>query len=318
MAKYSKLTYILLAFAFCNLTTACENPLYEDENEYQETETPKGDMVRITFGNFKTNQKSFSQAQGNSPEYEAQQSRTSEATPISELCTRINFALFDYKTGERIKTLNQTTDDDSFGKITLNLSKGKYAVLVIAHSGDGNATLSNPEKVTFKDNKITDTFYYYNVIDVEEDSNYDMTLKRAVAKFRLVVEDHTPSDVKVMKFYYTGGSSTFNAITGYGCVNSKQTELRDVTESAYNEGSYYDIYTFPHNSEEDKKLKVEISAMSSASSYTILFSKTISDVAISKNKYICYKGHFFNVVPENDQEFTLSTTDVWQYEEFKY
>ena len=58
--------------------------------------------------------------------------------------------------------------------------------------------------------------------------------------------------------------------------------------------------------------------MSSASSSTILFSKTISDVAISKNKYICYKGHFFNVVPENDQEFTLSTTDVWQYEEFKY
>lgn len=166
MAKYSKLTYILLAFAFCNLTTACENPLYEDENENQETETPNGDVVRITFGNFKTNQKSFSQAQNNSPQYQTQQSRTSEATPISELCTRINFALFDYKTGERIKTLNQTTDDDSFGKITLNLSKGKYAVLVIAHSGDGNATLSNPEKVTFKDNKITDTFYYYNVIDV--------------------------------------------------------------------------------------------------------------------------------------------------------
>lgn len=74
----------------------------------------------------------------------------------------------------------------------MNLTKGKYAVLVVAHNGDGNATLSNPEKVTFKNNKITDTFYYYKVIDVEEDSNFDMTMKRVVAKFRLVVKDPTP------------------------------------------------------------------------------------------------------------------------------
>ena len=182
MAKHSKLTYTLLAIALCSLTTACEKPLLEDEEEYKETEASKGDMARITFRNFKTNQKSFSQTQDNSSEREALQSRASEATPITELCKRINFALFNYETGEKIKTLNQTTDDESFGKITKNLTKGKYAVLVVAHNGDGNATLSNPEKVTFKDNKITDTFYYYKVIDVEEDSNFDMTMKRVVAK----------------------------------------------------------------------------------------------------------------------------------------
>ena len=123
MAKHSKLTYTLLAIALCSLTTACEKPLLEDEEEYKETEAPKGDMVRITFRNFKTNQKSFSQTQDNSSEREAMQSRASEATPITELCKRINFALFDYETGEKIKTLNQTTDDESFGKITMNLTK---------------------------------------------------------------------------------------------------------------------------------------------------------------------------------------------------
>lgn len=200
----------------------------------------------------------------------------------------------------------------------MNLTKGKYAVLVVAHNGDGNASLSNPEKVTFKDNKITDTFYYYKVIDVEEDSNFDMTMKRVVAKFRLVVKDPTPEDVKTMKFYYTGGSSTFNALTGYGCVNSKQTELRSVKESAYTEESYYDIYTFPHDPEEGKKLKVDISALTSASSSSALFSKTISNVAISPNKFICYKGYFFSADPDNSHEFTLSTTDEWQYEENEY
>ena len=108
MAKHSKLTYTLLAIALCSLTTACEKPLLEDEEEYKETEAPKGDMVRITFRNFKTNQKSFSQTQDNSSEREALQSRASEATPITELCKRINFALFDYETGEK----NQDTKPD--------------------------------------------------------------------------------------------------------------------------------------------------------------------------------------------------------------
>ena len=139
-----------------------------------------------------------------------------------------------------------------------------------------------------------------------------MTMKRVVAKFRLVVKDPTPEDVKTMKFYYTGGSSTFNALTGYGCVNSKQTEQRSVKESAYTEESYYDIYTFPHDPEESKKLKVDISALSSASSSSALFSKTISNVAISPNKFICYKGYFFSADPDNSHEFTLSTTDEWQ------
>ena len=280
MAKYSKLTYILLAFAFCNLTTACENPLYENEDKYQETETPKGDMVRITFGNFKTNQKSFSQAQGNSPEYEAQQSRTSEATPISELCTRINFALFDYKTGERIKTLNQTTDDDSFGKITLNLSKGKYAVLVIAHSGDGNATLSNPEKVTFKDNKITDTFYYYGRLSIKSDKvEADVNLQRAVAAFKLHITDETiPEEVRSIKFYYTGGSSTLDATTRYGCVNSRQTVIFNFTDNNRD----FTVYTFPH--EENKAIKMTISILDADAHAIKTFTK--SDFKMKRNEII--------------------------------
>ena len=57
-------------------------------------------------------------------------------------------------------------------------------------------------------------------MDIEDDATYDVTLKRAVGKFRLVVKDETPKTIKQMKIYYTGGSSTFDATTGYGCVNS--------------------------------------------------------------------------------------------------
>lgn len=50
--------------------------------------------------------------------------------------------------------------------------------------------------------------------------------------FRLVIKDEIPEQAKKIKFYYTGGSSTLNAKTGYGCVNSKQTEILDLVKNS--------------------------------------------------------------------------------------
>ena len=43
-----------------------------------------------------------------------------------------------------------------------------------------------------------------------------------------------------------------NVKTGYGCVNSKQTEILDLVKNQ----QVYEVYTFPH--EGDKKLTVSI------------------------------------------------------------
>ena len=49
--------------------------------------------------------------------------------------------------------------------------------------------------------------------------------------FRLVLTDEEiPATVAKLKFYYTGGSSTFSPRDGYGCVNSKQTEVRSTAD----------------------------------------------------------------------------------------
>lgn len=80
---------------------------------------------------------------------------------------------------------------------------------------------------------------------VTKDSSYNLELKRAVSKFRLIVDDSIPSDVVQMKFYYTGGSSTFNPVSGYGCINSRQTEFRVVTSEMHGKGCQFEVFTFP-------------------------------------------------------------------------
>lgn len=197
---------------------------------------------------------------------------------------KVSFGFF--KDDAKAGTISQTSDDSDFGTIHLNLAAGTYEVVAIGHNGSGT-TISSPEKITFTSNKVTDTFYYYGILDVidGEKATESITLKRAVGMFRLVIKDEIPEQAKKIKFYYTGGSSTLNAKTGYGCVNSKQTEILDLVKNQ----QVYEVYTFPH--EGDKKLTVSIDILDK-NDFTIA-TTTFSDVPILKNYITKYSGKLF-------------------------
>lgn len=271
-------------------------------------ETPKGSYVKITFSNFSVDQTAF----GNT----GTEGQSRAATSLKDACTRVSLAIFDSDTQEKLKTISQTSSEKDFGKITINIAKGKYDVVVIGHNGEGNCTITSPTKTTFKDNKVTDTFYYYGELDANENGSYSITMKRAVAMFRLIVKDTTPQTIHNMKFYYTGGSSTFDATTGYGCVNSKQTEMRTVASTAYTGESSYDIYTFPHS--DGRALKIEVSALTSATATSADYIRTFEDVDITRNFVTRYTGDFFGNESGAGRDIQLSTDDQWNYDDYEY
>ena len=176
-----------------------------------------------------------------------------EGKPLEDYCSRLSIAIFDGE--EKVKTLNLKAED-GYDDIGINLDAGKYRMVAIGHNGSGNCTISSPEKVKFY--KMTDTFFYYgtfNVIDGEDTDDY-ILLKRAVAQFKVHITDATiPAEAHSIKFYYTGGSSTLDAVTGYGCVQSRQTESFKLQEGKRD----YSVYTFPR--EENKGLKMTINIL---------------------------------------------------------
>ena len=225
--------YLLIALAL--LVAACEKPVFDE------------DIVSMKEANVILHM----------TQYEQESFGTRAATDITELCSRLNVAIFDAD-GTKVKTVAQKEGDASYGTVALTLAAGTYQLVVIAHNGEGSATITSTEKVTFPNNKVTDTFYYYgDLIVTSEVQSYDLTLTRAVAMFRLVLTDEEiPSTVTKFKFYYTGGSSTFSPSAGYGCVNSKQTEIRAVADGV----TTFDIYTLPHT-EEDVLTKLTVTAL---------------------------------------------------------
>ena len=178
--------YLFIALAM--LLAACEKPVLDSE-----------DVVSLKEANVILHMTQFEQQPFDSS---AKRAVTRAASDITELCTRLNIAIFDAD-GTKVKTVAQKEGDASYGTVALTLAAGTYQLVVIAHNGEGSATITSTEKVTFPNNKVTDTFYYYgDLVVTSEVQSYDLTLTRAVAMFRLVLtDDEIPSNVAKMKFY---------------------------------------------------------------------------------------------------------------------
>lgn len=220
---------------------------------------------------------------------------TRSIQPVEYVCSRLNVAIF--KDGEKLKSIAQTDASDDFGAVRVALGEGTYDVVAVAHNGQGTATITSEDKVTFANNKVTDTFVYCDQIEVGEDvTGTHCQMHRAVAMVRF--EDvAVPDGTAQLKFYYLGGSSTLSPSAGFGVVNSKQTELRDAS------GKTYEIYTFPH-SLNDVLTKITVTALDSEGE--TLDEVIITDVPVRLNEVTEIHRPLFNggTVAQNVLDFT--------------
>jgi len=233
---------------------------------------------------------------------------TRAATDISQLCSRINLVVYDGDT--KVKSVVQKKGDADFGTIAMTLPQGSYKVAIIGHSTSASATVTSLEKISFASNLLSDTFSYYTEITVgDEAQTHDVELRRVVAMFRLVQTKALPEKVSQLKFYYTGGSSTLSAITGYGSVNSKQTVVLDVEPGQ----TQFDVYTIPHA--ETGLLRMTISALDATE--TVLKECVFEEVPVQRNRITRYTGDIFDgsTGETGENSFRLKAEGEWAGED---
>lgn len=219
-----------------------------------------------------------------------QQAFTRSAEPLTDQASRLSVAIFR-QDGTKVKNVNQMSTDGGFGTVAVSLAEGTYKVVAVAHnSTEGNATISSTEKVTFASNKMSDTFACCETLSVLDGSaiEEELLLQRVVAMIRLTVTGTIPNEVARLKFYYTGGSSTLNPSTGYGCVQSKQTEYRPVVLDG-SAVKVYELYTAPH--ELNDVLKLVITAQDSDNQ--TLNEWTMENIPVTRNKITTWSGALF-------------------------
>ncbi len=291
--------YILLLSVLLGLNS-CEKPVISDKISNQTKEDKS--LCNVTFRVTKFDYIPF---------YKEQE--ISRSTDISKFCTCISLAIF--KSGNKIKVIHQKSDKGHFGEIQLSLPAGNYQVVAIANGGNSSASIKSPTEISFAKSKLTDTFYYYAEITIGNNQTYNLEMKRVVAMFRLITTDKIPTDVKKLCFFYTGGSSTFNAVTGYGSKKSRQKEERDITDKDRNGNAVFEVYTFPHKQEDN--LKIKISALNDAGNPIV--EREFSDVPIRVNEITQYKGDFFLHFSHADSyAFSFYTQSEWTQREVDF
>lgn len=216
---------------------------------------------------------------------------------LKKVCTSLCFAVYD-QSDKKIAYKNQSASDSNFGQVGLELDKGTYQVVVVAHSGEGNPQMSTPAEVWFTNaTGFTDTYYYYNASVVVGDGQQtiEVVLEHAVAMFRLVTSDPVPDNVAKIRFNYTGGCGRLNAKTGLGTgTRSKQTVWFDISESQKGKPITLEVYTFPN--EEDGLLKMQINTYDA--NVNPLDEAVLDNVPIERNKITVYTGYLFSDPPQ--------------------
>ena len=271
--KTKYMQYIIVILLTMVSVMACVNTITEEGDE-QSVKTNRAEGKEITFQVANLEQTSVNP-----------QTRTE--VPISELCSNITIALF--QNGVRVIKIDQDADDARFGSVSTHLPYGKYTLVCLAHSSEGNATTTNVEKISFPSSYVTDTFLYCEEIEITEESESvkNLSLTRVVSKFELVITDKMPSEVTMLEIKYTGGSATLNALTGRGVTKSRQHEEFDITPG--DEQTTFDVYSFLFD--EEGELKFTITAYDETDNE--VFSRVFEKVPMKRNNITRYQGKFF-------------------------
>ena len=286
----------LCAMLVVVVLASCEKAIINEESA---TGDANGNL---TVSVYQIEQMPFASQNGGSETH-----RAGTRAAVTDYCNRLNFAIYEMD-GSRVKQVNQTSDKTGFGTASFSLEEGEYQLVVLAHSSNGNPTMTNPQKIQFSNSLgYTDTFLYYTTVTVtDEHQTLSVSLERIVSMCRFVMNDAIPAGVSKLEFYYTGGSGTFNATTGLGNVNSKQKMTFSVT--AGQSGTEYDLYTFLHQQDDDITLKVT----AYDGSDNVLYEREF-DVPMTRRKITRLSGDFFTGDPSasGDVGVTISINGDW-------
>ena len=225
--------------------------------------------------------------------------QTKAMVDVAEVCSNLSFCIYPCE-GESFDKIqiNQTSEDASFGTVSQNLTVGVHRIVVVAHNGDKNPTMTNSESVAFSSNtvmKTTDTFCWAGEVNVTQATGtVNVTLTRATAMFRLKLTDSAvPSQVSELQFAYKGGSAAVNPFTLEGTTKSNQKESFMIEDHSR---KVYEVYTFPRYEEKNGErnlLPLEITVTAIDVYGNAVKERVLTDVPVTRNRITECTGEFF-------------------------
>jgi len=225
--------------------------------------------------------------------------QTRSVVGVGQVCSNLSICIYPCE-GESFDKIqiNQSSSEPDFGTVSQNLTVGVHKIVVVAHNGDKNATMTNSESITFSSNtilKTTDTFCWAGEVNVtQQTGTLDVSLTRATAMFRLTLTDaQIPAQVCELQFAYKGGSAAVNPFTLEGTTKSNQKESFIIQD---HQAKVFEVYTFPRFEEKNgvrnpSKLEITVTAIDVYGN--AVKERVLTEVPATRNRITECTGEFF-------------------------
>jgi hypothetical protein len=225
--------------------------------------------------------------------------QTRATVDVGQVCSNLSFCIYPCE-GESFDKIqiNQSRGEESFGTVSQNLTVGVHRIVVVAHNGDKNATMTNAESIAFSSNtilKTTDTYCWAGEVNVtQQTGTVVVSLTRATAMFRLRLTDaQIPAQVCELQFAYKGGSAAVNPFTLEGTTKSNQKESFAILDHSQ---KTFEVYTFPRYEEKNgvrnlSQLEITVTAIDVYGN--AVKERVLTDVPVLRNRITECTGEFF-------------------------
>jgi len=212
----------------------------------------------------------------------------------SKVVSKLSLKIFSSDNQVVIDTakVRQSTSDTEFGRFELKIPYGTYTMVIIGHNNSEEASIGSTSSVTFSSNTVSDTFYAYESITVNKDSqkSLDVVLKRAVARFRITPTDVFPDNIQDITIKLEGGGVSLNPSTGLAI--SKQVQEKTITAtSAAGTTTFVNTYAFMSSTDEES---FTITVTAHDTNGSIINERIFTNVKMQRNYSTNYTGSFFS------------------------
>lgn len=235
----------------------------------------------------------------------------------SEVLKKLDLALFTEKDGvyTPFASAQSEVSDENFGTFSIsNVPYGTYTVVSIGNASNsgGHADLTNPLQISFEDGVIPVTYYVCQAITVNASvDNIVLTLKPAVATFKLAMNGAVPSNASKLRFEVQNISNYFNAITGLASVDKIGDWSTDISFPASyigQQGKTARINMFLSAEDLSTNSDVNIKATAFTAENDVIVSYDLVNVPLRRGFVTTYTGNFF----QNDaQGFEIVVDNTW-------
>lgn len=193
---------------------------------------------------------------------------------------------------------------ETFGEFSTRLGVGSYTMVVIANGGSNAVALTSPTEATYGENRVLDTFVNTQTVTVSSSAavSVSATLERVVTALVVQSTDTRPAEVTHMRLTFSGGGKGFNPTTGLATSNTGFVNLIDYTGAA-------DVTTASGGllflAADEETMDVTIETLDAADG-NVLFSKTVTDVPLKRNRQTTLTGAIYSNARVNANSFEVN------------